>query len=440
MSVAAPASSVSSVSSVSATGRFSEYAESGPALLGVPNSHIIGTFRLFNTNHIIANVLRRCILTRVRTVGFKVDLTSTSDPGITIRKNTSVIFNEMLAHRISLLPVAVRDVDNFVPSNYQCVLQVKHDAKGPIQEDSMLHVTAGDFRILGKQEDGSFQDLGLPAASAMFPPDPITKQTSLLVSLRPQWNQDQPPEEVDLTAYPCIGTGQEHIGFSPVSQCSFKNTLDTNVARREEFFKEWLQNNKKVGTGAEGPTPEQTAQYRREWETLDIQRCFLVDANGEPNSFDFTVESVGVLSVPHIVLEGLRAAIQLVAPYTDITKSLLDLQITMKPAETRMENGVDILFEGQDHTLGTLFQSILASSLDGVGSGDKPIVSVGYKVPHPLHKSMLLRVGFRKGVEPTEEIVRDIVTSVATKSQSIFQSLLANWQQLTSLVSSSSEA
>ena len=181
---------------------FSNYVSSGPALLTDPEDNLVGSFTLSNTSSTIANTLRRCILVDTRSVGFRADLTNAADPGVVIRKNTSVIFNEMLAHRLTLIPLAVRRLDEFDPSRYQCVLTVKNDRQGPISNEGVLHVTAGDFRLLEKQEDGNFADIGAPAASAMFPADPITKQTSLVVTLRPQWSPEQPAEEVDLTAYP----------------------------------------------------------------------------------------------------------------------------------------------------------------------------------------------------------------------------------------------
>lgn len=407
---------------------FRNFKTSGPALLTDPDDHLVGRFTLTSVSTTIANTIRRCTLVDTRSVGFRADLTNAADPGVVIRKNTSVIFNEMLAHRLTLVPLAVRRIDDFDPTRYQCVLTVQNNQKGPIDSASTLHVTASDFRVLEKQDDGSFADAGLPAASALFPKDPLTNQSSLIVSLRPQWSPEQPAEEVDLTAYPVIGRGRDHMGFCPVSQCSFENTRDTDPVRQEQFFNEWLLSFKKLADPTAVP-PEVLADYRQEWNNMAIQRCFLIDEKGEPNSFDFTVESVGVRPVADIVAEGLEAAVALVSPYADADKTLEDLDIKTQPPDSRM-NGFDVLFNGQEHTLGNLLQSLI-TELYIDGAADSPLVFAGYKIRHTLHRVMTLRLGFREGVQGTDAQVRDIIATAAGKARSIFESLAKSWSDAT---------
>jgi DNA-directed RNA polymerase subunit L len=409
---------------------FSKYVSSGPALLTDPEDQIVGKFTLQGTSTTIANTLRRCILVDTRSVGFRADLTNATDPGVVIRKNTSVIFNEMLAHRLTLVPLAVRRLDDFDPSRYQCVLSVRNEQKGPIADAEILHVTAADFRVHEKQEDGTFADVGLPAASAMFPPDPITGQTSLLVSLRPQWNPEQPPEEIDLTAFPVIGRGRDHIGFSPVSQCSFENTPDNDPVRQDQFFKDWLLSFKKIEDST-SVTPDVLEAHRREWSTMAIQRCFLVDEQGEPNSFGFTVESVGIRPVKDIVAEGIQSVIDLVGPYADTERSLSDLGITTQPPDSRM-NGLDLLFDGQEHTLGNLLQTLITDIYINDGAPDSPIEFAGYKIRHPLHRVMTLRLGFRPGFAgDMATVAKEIVTTAAEKARAIFEELGRSWASVT---------
>ena len=385
-------------------GEFRNYEASGAALLTDPEDRIVGNFTLANTSTTIANTLRRCILVETRSVGFRADLTNPDDPGVAIRKNTSVIFNEMLAHRLTLLPLAVRRLDEFDPTRYQCVLTVKNDTKGPISDAGIRHVTAADFRIHEKQEDGSFIDVGAPAASAMFPPDPITKQTTLLVSLRPQWNPEQPPEEIDLTAYPVIGRGRDHMGFSPVSQCSFENSRDEDPVRQDQFFRDWLLSFKKVADPT-SVTPEVLAGHRTEWETMAIQRCFLV-------------------------AEGIQAVIDLVAPYANGEKSLADLGISTQPPDSRM-NGLDVMFDGQEHTLGNLLQTLITELYIDGGAADSPLVFAGYKIRHPLQRIMTLRLGFRDGVTGTDAQAREIIATAAERARTIFEGLARSWTSLT---------
>jgi DNA-directed RNA polymerase subunit L len=411
---------------------FRNYAESGSPLYTDPDGRMktTGTFLLEDTTPTIANTLRRCILTETRSVGFRADLTNQADPGIKIRKNTSAIFNEMLAHRLTLLPLGVLRIDEFDPSLYECVLTVKNTNVGPITPASVVDVVAGNFRVRRKEAGGEFEDLPAVAAAAMFPADPITRDTALLVTLRPKWAPEQPEEEVDLTAYPVIGRGRDFMGFCPVSQCSFGNTLDPSPVRQEQFFTEWLRDYKKIAD-ASALTRDVLDAHRAEWATMANQRCFLVDDKGQPNSFSFTVESVGIRPVPDIVAEGIRAAIELVTPYAVAETPSAELGITTQPTDSRM-TGVDVLFDGQEHTLGNLLQTLITEIYLDTDAPDSPITYVGYKVRHPLHRVMTLRLGFRNGVTADPAVVaRQVIATAAAQAKKIFEEMGRSWAAVT---------
>lgn len=406
---------------------FRRYAESGPPLLTDSSTPNTATFTLENTSTTVANTLRRCILSETRSVGFRADLTNAADPGITIRKNTSAVFNEMLAHRLTLLPLGVVRLDDFDPTRYECVLKVRNETMGTDFTGGLRHVTASDFRIMEKQADGAMEDIGEIPAKAMFPADPITGQTCLIVTLRPNWSTEQPPEEIDLTAYPVVGRGRDHMGFCPVSQCSFENTLDTDPVRQEQFFAEWLASFKKITDMTTTP-PDIIATHRKEWSNMAIQRCFVVNERGEPTSFRFTVESVGVRPVKDIVAEGIRATIALISPYASVETSMEDLKMSARPSDSRM-NGIDILFDGQEHTLGNLLQTLITELYLDSGAADSPINFVGYKVRHPLHRVMTLRLGFptEGDSEQKTAIARQVIVAAAEKALSIFRGLESGW-------------
>jgi DNA-directed RNA polymerase subunit L len=411
---------------------FTNYTESGTPLLTDPDARCIGSFLLERTSTTIANTIRRCILTETRSAGFRADLTNQADPGVKIRRNTSVIFNEMLAHRLTLLPLGVRRLDEFEPGRYECVLRVKNERRGPITPENMLHVRAGDFVVRERGGDGQMSDLPPAAAAAMFPADPITRDTALLVSLRPQWSAEQPAEELDLTAFPVVGRGRDFMGFCPVSQCSFANTPDPDPVRQERFFYAWLADYKKM-TDPAAATSEQLGALRAEWETMAVQRCFLVDERGQPNSFIFTVESVGIRPVQEIVAEGIRAAAELVAPYAEAAeRPAKELGITVHPTDSRMSSGLDLTFADQEHTLGNLLQTIITELYLDAEAPDSPITYCGYKVRHPLERKMTLRIGIREGAkgEPAAVALQAVATAAA-KARALFDDLGRSWAGIT---------
>ena len=405
---------------------FTEYKEDGPALLTNPDSKIRATFTLTGTNMTVANTLRRSVLTETRSVGFRADLTDAVDPGVEIKKNTSVIFNEMLAHRLTLLPLGVVRIDEFDPERYEFVLRVKNEERGPIGTAAVRHVRAADFVLRERGDGGDFTDLPSAATAAMFPPDPITGETALLVTLRPQWNPEQPAEEIDLKAKAVIGTGREFMGFSPVAQCSFGNTPDTDPVRQEQFFNEWLSSYKKVADPTQ-LAPDALDRYRAEWRTMAAQRCFLIDERGEPNSFDFTVESVGIRPVKDIVAEGIAAVVKLVDPYTVAETSNEELGIRTQPVDSRM-NGIDVIFEGQEHTLGCLLQTLITEIYLDSDAPDSPITYAGYKIRHPLKREMTLRLGIREGTaSDSATVARAVIAEAAKKARTIFEELGRAW-------------
>jgi len=396
---------------------FTNYRSEGAALLTDPADKIRARFTLDGVDTTVANTLRRCILAFTRSVGFRADLTDTANPGIVIRKNTSVIFNEMLAHRITLIPLAVRRLSEFDPKSMEISLSVRNTSA------SVMHVKASDFKIVQKSLEGEEE---IPSA-ALFPPDPITGDTCLVTSLRPA--AGAAVEEIDLTAYPVIGAGEQFMGFCPVAQCSYGNTEDPDPVRQEQFFHEWLAEFKKIAEPASVP-PEVVAKHKVEWRTMANQRCFKIsDTTGEPNSFDFVVESVGVRPVPDIVAEGIQKVIDLVTPFASTETSSADLGITTQPVDSRMTNGVDVNIAGQEHTLGNLLQSMITAIYLDTEAPDAPITYVGYKVPHPLHKSVRLRIGIREGqTGDPAAIARQVIAMGAQRAVQIFQDLARAWE------------
>lgn len=87
------------------------------------------TFTLRPLTVTYANTLRRLILTGVETVAFAADMDEKGRTGdVVVEANDTPMTNEMLAHRISMLPVAVKDPLSFKPDNYEFHLKVSNDS------------------------------------------------------------------------------------------------------------------------------------------------------------------------------------------------------------------------------------------------------------------------------------------------------------------------
>lgn len=378
------------------------------------------TFTLSPTDVAYANTLRRLILTAVEVVGFRSDMNdkgSTTD--VEVLKNSTPMTNEMLADRIGLLPVRIPTPTQFDTSKFIFRLSVSNDSTDP------RDVTASDIEVFQLGADG--EETKVPNVQ-FFPPDPVSGDTALLAVLKGK-RPGQSAEVVEFRATLSRGTGREHARFTPVAQCAYRYSRDPNEARIEELFRTWLLNRKylKPGQDIKSMEPEKLAMYRREYNTMEIDRCYLENEKGEPYSFDFTVETVGSMTVPSIVKRALESGVAMCQKYINVDREKLPLNMKENPADNRLE-GFDYTFEKEDHTLGNLLQSYIDISLmDGT-----KVTYAGYKVPHPLRDEMVVRIG----VAGEAIAARQVLAEAAKGCVAMFTGWLDAWKVATGEVDS----
>lgn len=380
-------------------------------------------FQLAPTKVEYANTLRRAILTDVESVAFRADiLTDGTTADVQILKNSTPMSNEMLAHRIGLLPIAVANPLDWNPEEYSFELNVSNTSADP------LDVKAADIQVL-KDRGPEEEPLKVPSTE-FFNLHPVSQDTSLIAVLKGRVGS-QEPETLHFKAKATVGIGRENARFNPVSQCAYRYTIDKDPERQKEFFERWLTNHKKVVPAELETNPTRKGELQREFATMEVQRCFLVDESDEPYSFDFTVESIGVQNPVSIVARAIQALQERCMKYSNMDTGDLPETVRVGPADARMK-GFDFIFAGEDHTLGNLFQTWMDLNLLGTGTGTQ-ITFVGYKVPHPLKDEMLLRVGVEDGKELT---ARAAVAEAARGCLAMFKS----WEQAWAAIGGSAAA
>ena len=396
---------------------FSEYVESGPSLFNPSVGKLRAQFK-FQGNVTLANVLRRIIVSATSSVGFRTEPPEKSD--ITISVNTTPLVNEIIAHRIGMIPIQA-DPTTFDPSLYEFVLEKENTTS------EMMDVRAADFRVLKKTPENPLEPPVEVPTKDFFPPDPITGETTLITRLRPQWNQSAPNERIVLKAKASISTGAENIRWSPVSQCSYEYTQDKNEEHVEAVFTNWLLLTKKIEKPEEVMT-DKLAELKREFNTMEIQRCYITNERGEPIDFTFYVESVGTQSIPFIVSAALQACTALVRKYEDLDATIPE-NVTLKPGDARYPC-TDVVFQHEAHTLGNLLEAYLVENhVDG--SAQPRITYAGYKVPHPLRPEMFVRIGAEQATEDSDaQIARQAIASVCRGLRDTFRQLDASWSGL----------
>jgi DNA-directed RNA polymerase subunit D len=369
------------------------------------------TFQLAPTHVAYANTLRRLCIGHVETVGFRADMTDTgTTTDVEILANSTPMTNEMLAHRIGLIPIHVKNPLAWTEKadNFTFVLN-----KQNVSED-FFDIEAADFKIFERRGEES---IAVPT-SDFFKPHPVTTNTTLIGVLKPLMPGGK-PEEIHVKAKATIGTGRENARFIPTTQCSYGYTRNMDPVAVKAAFDDWVRQNKKIDPVTLETDPVRKAPLEREFSTLEINRCYLRDEEGEPYSFDFVVESVGVLSPEYIVGRACEVGAELCKKYAAPD---LGAEVVVQRADSRIL-GYDFFFQRQDHTLGHLIQAWLDENL--VGRGE--VTFAGYDIPHPLRDEMVIRIGVADGEEAT---ARRAITAAMTSCASMFEAWKNQWAQI----------
>ena len=338
-------------------------------------------FQLVNTHVSYANTLRRVILTEVPSVNFRAEIKkdgSTSD--INIQRNTTAMSNEMLAHRIGLVLVHANPKE-WDSEKYSFELNVENNT------NDLIDVKVSDINVYEQTESGPI----LVPNTKFFHPDPITHDTCLLAVLKPKIGNAL-PEAIAFKAKASVGIGRENMRFSPVSQCSYGYTRDDSPEKVKEVFVRWLDRHKKINYMELESDTDRKKILEREFNTMEVARCYLTNDKNEPNSFDFTVETAGVFNPLDIVIEALKVIEQKCFLYAALDKGDLPENVKIQPTK-KEARGFDVYFQNEDHTLGNLLTSWMDEYLiDTQGLRDGSIQFCGYCVPHPLRDEMLITI------------------------------------------------
>ena len=307
----------------------------------------------------LVNALRRIMISEVNTVAFETS--NFQESSVTITENTSQFHNEFILHRIGLIPINIQDTNNFNESDYTFTLDVEN------KTNSVLNVTSGDIQVMnnvtGKMED----------TQKFFPRDPISQENIIIVRLQP--NPSGNSERLSFTGSARVGNGGIDARYSPTAVCFYINTIDPDAA--SEAFEQFKQ---------DADTSLSAEQVKRKFIINESERHFSRDAEGEPDKFSFTVESIGVIP-PH---EILGRAIDILNMKLDEFQNELDkkdsLSVDIEETPTAMD-AYDITVDNESHTLGFVIQEHANKLID-----DNELVYVGYMNPHPLKKNIKIRV------------------------------------------------
>lgn len=326
------------------------------------------TFTLSGVNVSIANALRRIILSDIPIVVFRVSPNDKNKCNITA--NTTGLNNEIIKHRLSCIPIHIKDVAEFPLKNYILELNVVNNT------DTTIYVTTKDFKIKDIVSD---KYLPIEQVHEIFPANDITGDFIDFARLKARPSDDIAAKSIQLTTEFDIGTAKEDAAYNVASTCSYGNTID--VANQEATLQQLKQKWKDEGK------KEAEIQFEAaNWKLLEGKRIFLKD------SFDFIIQSVGIHTNAELVLLACDIMIEkLVNLDTIIEKDELEI----KSSDNTMQNSFDIVLENEDYTIGKVIEYFLLTKFY-----DKKILTFcGFKMLHPHDSFSLIRVAYKDAVE-----------------------------------------
>jgi DNA-directed RNA polymerase subunit L len=345
----------------------------------------------------IINSFRRIVLSDVLCNAFdKID----------IEKNTSIINNEILSHRLGLIPLTIDDLDDV------CVeLDVKNTGYEKINiTSSDLKVIQGELKII---------------------PD------ILLVELKRG-------EEIKAKLYTSKKSGKIHAKYQPVSVCCFKIQEDVSInidiwnklttRQKNKLRKLCIQDLplsnthylEKNSIGTYGfkehfkNTPEKIKNYIESY----LIKCKISEEDVKDKSVIYQPQYCN----KHLVYK-FKMEPHLVNPYkifSAILEELCNKIINLQNKDIEIietDNNVGLCFEikNEGHTIGNLLSTELQQ--------DNRVKYSYYKVKHPFIRNIMLYIILEKEDEK-EDIYAKILADAFKRVLSLCTNLKKEWAQI----------
>ena len=334
-----------------------------PVISNISEEGDVYKFTISGLNVSLANAIRRTILTDIPTLAIYTE--TYDDNQCLIKTNTTRLHNEILKHRLSCIPIHMKELD-ILPNNYLLELDMQNET------DTMIIVTTENFRIRNKVNGNLLKD---DEVRRIFPPNPKTKSFIDFARLRPMIGDTIPGERLSLTAEFSVRTAKDNSTFNVVSKCAYGNTPDRIKANQ-------IWDDLESASRAEQMNQEEIDTQKTNFYLLDAHRHFV------PDSFDFVVQTVGVFDNKEIVK---KACIILQNKLIDITNAIDSNTIPILNSETTLEFGFDIILENEDYTIGKILEYLL---YEKYYMKEKLFTFCGFKKFHPHNSESTIRVAY----------------------------------------------
>jgi DNA-directed RNA polymerase subunit L len=318
----------------------------------------------------LVNCIRRTVMADVPCVACPgMD----ADGFVTVHVNTSRLCNEVLAERLSLVPIHVNDAEmidwsaTHGGSNGPYKFLIK--AKAPSDSTQSRKVTSKDIVVMDSR---SSNVVDTRTRDRLFPADKRSGDHILIIELFPN-------EEVNIEFKARVGCGREHSRWNPTSR-------STHVVRIDPAAYDAA-----LAAKLDSVTdPEKIKLIKAQFAVGEGQRCFGKDQN----AFDLTICS----EVGTSPIKLFATAVDIIlGRVRDFKLNLERLSGSNEPAseatKVRLQSNDDyhsLTVHGENDTLGNFVQDRLYHHWI-VSDNMRTVKFIGYSMPHPLEKTIVFK-------------------------------------------------
>lgn len=359
----------------------------------------------------LVNAIRRVLLTDIPTIGFNINENGENND-IQMPINNSSLHNEMLIHRIALVPLYINP-ENYM-KNYLFECNVKHDTHEPFKfvtmndvniyplnsslkervehyNDDSYDMSDEDIKLLKSQLDNlSIDNYDLSKPLSQKEKDKIfrpfnfrnTKNYSLITELK-NTNTEDKYQEIHFYGSPSIGYGHENARFQGVSQATYSFTINETLV--EDVLSERIN--------VENIDQDKIEDYSTKFRLSESERYYFRDNSGNSNSYDFAIKSNHYYNSEELF----KLSIDILIDKCENLKLEFIKMLKEELSRVVLDQKNDYVFhftiEKETHTLGNLLQShIMRRCIN-----EETLVNLcGYKKPHPLEDKILMIVSIHK--------------------------------------------
>jgi len=382
------------------------------------NTHIETEFELHNVPVSLANSIRRILLSEIPIVAFD-DVWDDRENyrSINIKKNTSGIHNEFLAHRLSLIPIDMNNKFLQLSTKFNNIIGIRQynfnsnnipefkiaikNIKQKSDDAQRIITVTSEHLELNENHEISKENI------KFFNTDPYTNDYPILNILKPNVLNPDNGEEIELIAKPNFGTGNINSRYCPVGTVSYSFITDEED-KVNKVFEQKIKYKNTEREDKELPkyTDLEKQILKKSFDFLDSQRVYCKNIHGDANKFKFVVESIGFLPANNLIYDSF---IILELKLFDILNSIIIDESNIIFNENKMkifESNDDLLgyiieIKNENHTLGNLlsdyFKILYCKNNNPIESNF--IVFSSYRMPHPLTQTIEIKLKLNSNLD-----------------------------------------